>query len=100
MQSSQVTTGQTRVIEVASTNWTFSPSTITLTKGEKVVLRVKGGEGIHSFGVPGMNINVQVDPGETKDIEIPTGEAGSFEFRCLIPCGPGHKDMRGTIVIS
>lgn len=101
MQSSAAaTTGEARVIEVSMSNWAFAPKTISVKKGENVVLRVKGVEGIHSFAVPGLNINVAANPGESKDITIPTDTAGTFDFRCFIPCGSGHKDMVGQLVIS
>jgi cytochrome c oxidase subunit 2 len=57
-------------------------------------------EGKHSLVIADLGVNVEVEPGETKDIEIPTEKAGTFEFRCRIPCGPGHKDMKGTLVVS
>ncbi len=85
---------------MTSTDWTFSPLTIQAKKGEKVVVRLTNVNGIHSFGAMELGLNVRINPGETKDIVIPTDKAGTFEFRCLVPCGPGHKDMKGTIVIS
>lgn len=101
--TSSVTTtteGDTRVISMTSTDWAFNPLTINAKKGEKIVVRLTNNQGIHSFGAMELGLNVRINPGETKDIVIPTDKAGSFEFRCMVPCGPGHKDMKGTIVIS
>ncbi len=92
--------GEARVIEMSVTDWSFSPSSVTLKKGEKVTIRLKDVDGTHSLGIPDLGINVAINPGETKDIEIPTDKTGAFTFRCLIPCGPGHRDMVGTIVIE
>lgn len=89
-----------KIVEVAVTDWTFTPSTITVHKGDKLVLRLKGGTGNHSFAVTELGINVVLAPGETKEIKIPTDTAGSFEFRCLVPCGPGHKEMKGIIIVQ
>ena len=89
-----------RVIEMTSTDWSFSPSTITAKKGEVIVVRLTNNQGIHSFGSKELGFNVSINPGETKDIVIPTDKEGTFSFRCLIPCGPGHRDMVGTIVIE
>lgn len=89
-----------RIIEMKASDWEFSPSAITAKKGEKLIVRVTGVEGQHSFAIADLGINVAVAPGEVKDIEIPTDKAGTFEFRCRIPCGPGHKDMMGSLVIS
>jgi len=100
--SSVATTTDTdaRIITMTSTDWQFNPVTINAKKGEKVIVRLTNNQGIHSFGAMELGLNIRINPGETKDIAIPTDKAGNFEFRCLVPCGPGHKDMRGTIVIS
>lgn len=89
-----------RVISVTASNWEFSPSTITAKKGERVTIRISGDEGIHSFLSEELGLNVKLNPGETKDIILDTSVAGSFSFRCGVPCGDGHKEMKGTIVIS
>jgi cytochrome c oxidase subunit 2 len=91
---------QARVIVVSADNFSFNPSTINAKKGEKVILRIKGVAGIHGFGIPDLGVNVRVDAGGSVDVELPTDTAGSFAFRCTIPCGGGHKSMVGTIVIS
>lgn len=89
-----------RVIEVSVASFAFSPNAIIIKKGENVVIRLKGVDGSHGFGVPELGINVPIAAGETKDVTIPTDAAGTFAFRCTVPCGPGHRDMKGTIVIS
>lgn len=89
-----------REIVVDVTTWSFTPSTITAKQGESVVLVLHGGEGTHGFAVPELGINVSVAPGETKRIPLPTGSPGTFLLFCSIPCGAGHSDMRGAVVIS
>lgn len=69
-------------------------------KGEKIIVRVTGAEGVHGFKVPGLGINQTVNFGTTVDVAVPTDAAGTFEFLCSVPCGSGHKSMRGTIVIE
>lgn len=90
----------TTVIDVAMTDWEFAPTSVSAEVGEKLVFRVTGVEGKHSFAIADLGINVPVEVGETVDVAIPTDKAGTFQFRCRIPCGPGHKDMVGTLVIS
>ncbi len=81
-------------------NFAFVPSTINVKRGEHVIIRVTGVTGLHSFGAPELGLNVRVDLDQTVDIVLPTDTAGSFAFRCMIPCGTGHKNMVGTIIIS
>ena len=88
------------VIQVTSENWKFSPNVITVKKGEQVQLQVTGVSGTHGFAVPELGINVPVAPGQTVIINLPTDKAGTFALFCSIPCGPGHRDMKGQIVIE
>ena len=92
--------GEARIIEMTVTDWEFSQKSITAALGEKVIVRLTGVEGSHSFTSQDLGINIPIAAGETKDIEIPTGTAGTFSFRCAVPCGPGHRDMTGSITIS
>jgi|GEM_PF-678952 len=89
-----------RTIQINVENWAFNPTTITAKKGEKVQLQLVGDSGIHGFAVPGLGKNVRVEAGKTVTITLPTDTAGSFEARCSIPCGSGHKDMTATILIT
>lgn len=89
-----------RVVDVTVTDWTFSPATITVKQGENVSLRLVGDKGIHSLLVADLGLNVRVEPGETPTVKIPTDKTGTFAGRCGVPCGPGHRDMKFTIVVE
>lgn len=88
-----------RIVTVLVTNFAFNPTTIDVQQGEKVTLVFQGVEGVHGVAIEGLGINVAVPPGETVAVTLPTDTTGTFSFRCSVPCGPGHRDMRGTIVI-
>lgn len=90
----------TRIIEMTVEDWKFSQSVINVKQGENVIIRLTNKTGTHSFTSSDLGINVAIDAGETKDIPLPTNTSGTFAFRCAIPCGPGHMDMKGSIVIS
>lgn len=89
-----------RVIEVTASDWTFAPNALTVKQGENVVIRLTGVQGMHSLMIKDLNLNVEIAAGETKDIVIPTDVAGTFAMQCAVPCGPGHKEMLGTLVIE
>lgn len=90
----------TRIIDMTVSDWEFNPATITATVGEKVIVRLTDTAGTHSFGIADLGINVPISPGQTQDVTLPTDKPGTYEFRCFIPCGPGHREMKGTLVIS
>lgn len=94
------TVPQSSIIEIKADNWSFSPSSITVQQGQSIVLRISGINGVHGFAVPTLGINQSIAPGQSLNITLPTDVAGIFDFYCNIPCGTGHSDMRGQIIIS
>lgn len=89
-----------QTIDIDATNWAFTPSIVSVRRGDQVTLRITSLEGTHGFAAPDLGIDVAVPEGETVEITLPTDNAGTFEFRCSIPCGEGHNDMKGTITIA
>lgn len=89
-----------RVVDVTITDWSFSPATIIVKQGEAVQLRLVGDQGIHSLLVADLGLNIRVEPDSVTSVNIPTDTAGTFEGRCGVPCGPGHRDMKFTIVVE
>jgi heme/copper-type cytochrome/quinol oxidase subunit 2 len=97
-EGGEVTTVHT--VNVEGTNWAFTPSVIRLKRGERSVLHVTSTEGTHGFAVPDFGINQTVLLGNSADIAIPTDVAGTYTFKCSVPCGGGHREMTGQIVIE
>ncbi|MBI5156038.1 cupredoxin domain-containing protein [Candidatus Peregrinibacteria bacterium] len=89
-----------RTVDVVVDNWSFTPSSIPMKKGETVAVRLTAVAGMHSFSVPELGINQRIEAGQTVTVMIPTDRAGAFSFRCAIPCGSGHRDMKGTLVVQ
>ena len=100
MQKSAAPAMSPRVVTITTSNFAFTPNAITVKKGEKITLRLQGKEGMHGFAIADLGINTAVDQGKTVDVTLPTDQAGTFSFRCSIPCGPGHRDMTGTITVQ
>jgi heme/copper-type cytochrome/quinol oxidase subunit 2 len=91
---------QANIIEVKAANWFFSPAAITVQQGQNITLRIQGESGVHGFAIPEFGINQSVAQGQSIDIKIPTNTIGTFDFFCNIPCGTGHSDMQGQIIVN
>ena len=52
---------------------------------------------IHGFGVIEQNINMVMDPGETKTFHIKLTKAGVFPFYCTNFCSALHQEMQGYL---
>lgn len=91
---------QLREFTVTAKNWQFSPATIIVNQGDKVRIKITSVDVTHSFMLKDFNINVKLEPNQTQVIEFTADKFGVFPFRCGVPCGEGHRDMTGTLVVK
>ncbi|MBI5226281.1 cupredoxin domain-containing protein [Candidatus Micrarchaeota archaeon] len=98
----QASISESSVLEINMTakQFEFSPSVITVKKGQKVRINLSSPDVAHSFAAPDFKVNVRVEGGDTAIAEFVPDKAGTFDFRCFVPCGAGHKEMRGQIVVT
>jgi len=89
-----------REIHITAKKFDFTPDTITLKKGEPVVLVVSSQDRKHGFNLRAFGIRADVNPGETARIRFTPNKTGKFTFSCDVFCGEGHEDMTGTIVVT
>ena len=89
-----------REIHLTAKNFTFTPDTITLKKGEPVVLVLTSQDRKHGFSLRAFGVRADVNPGESARIRFTPDKAGKFTFSCDVFCGDGHEEMTGTIVVT
>ena len=90
-----------RVIEVTAKRFTFEPSKIEVTEGERVRLVVKSADGVHGMQIKKFNVNKLVPRGgKTIDIDFVASAPGTYEILCSEECGEGHEMMTGTLVVN
>ena len=82
----------------------FTPTTIDVNKGDKVKVYLTNIEQttdeLHGFAINEYNINVVVDPGETKTIEFTADKPGVFPFYCTNFCSALHQEMQGYLLVK
>jgi cytochrome c oxidase subunit II len=94
-------TASARVIEVVAKRFTFEPSTIEVTEGERVRLSVKSGDGVHGLQIKKFKVNKLVPRGgQSVTIDFVASAPGTFEILCSEECGDGHESMMGTLVVK
>lgn len=87
-------------IVITGKDWKWSPDTIKVKKGTRVRLKITSEDIEHGLALPDFNINVMLEPGKTQVVEFTADKIGTFSFYCSVPCGPGHRTMRGTITVE
>jgi len=54
---------------------------------------------IHGFGLIEHDMNLVMDPGETKTFKIKLRKPGVFPFYCTNFCSALHQEMQGYLVV-
>jgi cytochrome c oxidase subunit 2 len=85
-------------IEITASKYSFSPSEITLKKGEPVVLVLSTEDVTHGLKVKELNIKVDIKKGHPEEIPLTPTQVGHFEGKCSHFCGKGHGSM--TLAIN
>jgi nitrous-oxide reductase len=81
----------------------FTPDRIDAQVGDELTVHVTNIEQtrdmIHGFGLIEHNINMVMDPGETKTFHIKLTKPGVFPFYCTNFCSALHQEMQGYLVV-
>jgi nitrosocyanin len=78
----------------------FYPQSVVVLKGDKVKLVLNNTDEMdHGFAIDAYGINQIVKAGQTITIDFVADKAGVFTFYCTVPCGPGHSEMTGQLIV-
>ena len=90
-----------RVINVVAQRFSFEPSRIEVTEGERIKLVVTSGDGVHGVEIKKFRVTKKVPRGgDPVAIEFVAAAAGEFPIMCSEYCGEGHEDMKGMLVVA
>jgi len=91
---------QPRTIEVVAKRFTFEPSRIEVTEGERIRLVMTSADGVHGLEIKKFKVNKKIPRGgEAVTIEFVANAAGQFPILCSEYCGSDHDDMKGMLVV-
>ena len=89
-----------RVIHITAKKFDFSPDSITLKKGEPVVLEISSADREHGFNLRAFGVRANISPGKVSRIRFTPDKTGKFTFSCDVFCGDGHEEMTGTVIVN
>ena len=87
-------------INVTMKKYSIEPAEIRVKQGQTVELTVSTQDVQHGFYVPDLGIKEPIQKGKPAVIVFEAKKAGTYPVQCSIICGPGHDDMRGSIVVE
>ncbi len=88
-----------RTIAIVAHRFEFSPSTLTLERGETVKLVLTSQDVHHGFLQKDLKIDADIAPGEPTEILVTPDRSGTFTVICDHFCGAGHGGMKLTVVV-
>ena len=88
-----------QVIHLNAKKFEYSPSEITVKKGQPVVIEIVSLDRKHGFTIPDLKVRIDVKPGAQNVVRFTPDKAGTFNFHCDLFCGSGHEGMTGTLVV-
>ena len=96
-------TGSNVLVKSMLVRSTIEPTKIEVNQGDTVTIHLTNIEQttdeLHGFGLLEYNINVVVDPGETKTIEFVADKPGVFAYYCTNFCSALHQEMQGYLIV-
>jgi cytochrome c oxidase subunit 2 len=109
--------GDAKVIEVSAKKYEFTPGEIHVKKGTHVQLKITATDREHGIevevfpqgsdkkGEPGLKFSTEkpafkLPANNVQTIEFDAIQAGTYEFKCSVFCGMGHRGMKGTIIVE
>jgi nitrous-oxide reductase len=82
----------------------YAPDVVPVKLGDKVTIHLTNIEqtldATHGFSIPGKDIMVSIDAGETITIEFEADTPGSFSFYCTEFCSALHLEMQGWLIVE
>jgi nitrous-oxide reductase len=82
----------------------YTPDRVEVKAGDRVIWHLTNIDtsldATHGFAIPGYNINVSLEPGETATVEFVADASGVFPFYCSEFCSALHLEMAGYFLVE
>jgi nitrous-oxide reductase len=82
----------------------YTPDRVEIKQGDNVTWHITNVDtsfdATHGFALPGYNINLSLEPGETGTVEFVADQSGVYPFYCSEFCSALHLEMAGYFLIE
>jgi nitrous-oxide reductase len=96
--------GSNVLVKMVAVRSTLTPTSFDLKEGDTVKIAITNIEQttdeLHGFGLLDYNINIVVDPGETKTVTFKVDKKGVFPYYCTNFCSALHQEMQGYMIVA
>ncbi|HWQ33333.1 MAG TPA: Sec-dependent nitrous-oxide reductase [Blastocatellia bacterium] len=96
--------GNNVTVKMVAVRSTLYPFKLEVSQGDKVTIHITNIEQttdeLHGFGLNEYNINIVIDPGETKTVSFVADKPGVFPYYCTNFCSALHQEMQGYLLVK
>jgi lipoprotein-anchoring transpeptidase ErfK/SrfK len=86
--------------DVSAQNYEFSPSTITVKKGNRVRIEVRAMDRTYGFAIMDYGVNQLVPSGESVVVSFIAEKSGTFEIKNTHITSGAARNMVGSLVVT
>jgi nitrous-oxide reductase len=91
-------------VKMVALRSSFAPSSFEVNEGDDVTVAITNIEQVtdeqHGWGLLDYNINLVVDPGETKVVTFKAKRHGVYAYYCTNFCSALHQEMQGYFLVK
>jgi len=95
--------GNKVTVRMAVVRSTIYPTDFEVREGDEVKIAITNIEQttdeLHGLGILDYNLNIVVDPGETKTVTFKAKKKGVFPYYCTNFCSALHQEMQGYLIV-
>jgi heme/copper-type cytochrome/quinol oxidase subunit 2 len=88
-----------REFTVVTKDFHYSPTRIEVIQDDLVKLTIRSEDIAHSFTIDEYRISKRVPAGGSTTFDFQADRPGTFAFYCALTGDPGHKMMRGELIV-
>jgi len=88
-----------REFTIVAKDFHYAPTRVEVMQDDLVKLTVRSEDIAHSFTIDEYRISKRVPAGGSTTFEFQVDRPGTFAFYCGLTGDPGHKMMRGELVV-
>jgi cytochrome c oxidase subunit 2 len=89
-----------RRIEVSVKKFSYTPTEVTVKKGEPVILVLTSEDVTHGLKFKELNLNTKIEKGKPAELAFTPDKVGNFVGHCSVFCGSGHGSMTLTLHVT
>jgi nitrous-oxide reductase len=96
--------GDKVVVKTVVVRSTITPTSVEVKQGDTVTFAITNIEQttdeLHGFGLLDYDLNLVIDPGETKTVTFKADKPGVFPYYCTNFCSALHQEMQGYLIVK